>query len=182
LPSAFALIEFERPNWDITPPQSVYSVNSDDDASIALGVVLHQYDTNSVFDGHDCVHFNVSVMANTRKLDHFELWDTPYFWIDESSYDQKIVYTSVGDNWGVWLNLSAFWGVLGNDFRFKFYNAVYRSVEADGEWTCVWISSKGFISFDVSEHKGGEPAFLSNPQAPNALKDNAPTSKFQQNG
>ncbi|MCL6579332.1 MAG: hypothetical protein K6T73_08100 [Candidatus Bathyarchaeota archaeon] len=72
LPSAFALIEFERPHWDITPPQSVYSVNSDDNASIALGVVLHQYDANNVFDGHDCVHFNVSVMANTRNLDYFE--------------------------------------------------------------------------------------------------------------
>jgi hypothetical protein len=162
--------EFERPHRSIKlGDQNVYGVNSDDNASIALGVGLRSYDPDSEFDGYDCVRFNVTVMANTRKLDYSEMWDTPYFWIDESDYDQKVVYTGVGDDWGVWLNLSVFWGVLGNDFRFKFYHAKYRSVEADGEWTCVWISSNGFISFDVSEHKGGEPASLSNPQAPNAF-------------
>lgn len=119
-----AAFEFERPHRSITPTdQNVYNVNSDDNSSIALGAWLTSYtadDSRYGGLGHDCVRFNVSVMANSRRLDYFEMWDTPYFWIDESDYDQKIVYTGVGDDWGVWLNLSVFWGVLGNDFRFKF--------------------------------------------------------------
>ncbi|MEM3457886.1 MAG: hypothetical protein QXN36_05360 [Candidatus Bathyarchaeia archaeon] len=104
LPLTYAAVEFERPHRPIElGDQNVYGVNSDDNASIALGAWLTSYTANDLRyggSGHDCVRFNVSVMANSRRLDYFEMWDTPYFWIDESDYDQKVVYTGVGDEWG----------------------------------------------------------------------------------
>jgi hypothetical protein len=172
LSPVFAAFEIERPYTTMAvPAEGIYNVNTDDNGSVALGAKSTNYLVNQY--GGDCMCVNVTTMANTRKLS-YDVSQVNYRWIDESDLvpGESVTFTNVGEDWGTWLNLSRFWTGFYNDFRedfrFKFYHASYRSVHQDA-WSCIWICSNGFISFDMSNYTGGEPAKPPRPVAPNAF-------------
>jgi hypothetical protein len=70
--------------------------------------------------------------------------------------------TGVGDNWGCWMDIPE--DCAGYQVIFRFYGG-----HGSGEYTRIWISSNGFIAFDLSNSTNSSPSNIPNVESPNAV-------------
>jgi len=141
----------------------VENSNTDGYASVGLGVAIDSYlEHLDKYGGADVVLFNVSMTANSRKYITYD-WDYwPFWWVDESELCSRNVMTGVGDDWGAWIDIPE--TDAGYPIIFRFYGGC-----GSGEYTRVWISSNGFIAFDLSNSTAPIPQRIPNTRSPNAV-------------
>ena len=139
----------------------VQKKNTDGYASVGLGVAIDQYIED--FDDYsaDFINWNVTMTANSRKYITYDSYWQSLFWIDENWLYNKNVMTGVGDNWGCWMDIP---DCAGYQVVFRFYGG-----HGSGEYTRVWISSNGFIAFDLSNSTNSSPSNIPNVESPNAV-------------
>jgi len=149
---AFAL-EIERPSNDIDIGKRVESSDTNNVASVGLGVDVQEYFEDSTFppvEGKDYVKLRAVATANSRKVITYEASPVPYRWRDVSTPTGI-----VGDNVGDWVNIS---------HPFQFYGGPLSA-----HYQNVWICSNGYVCFDDSESTSSEPKYVPNPEKPNAI-------------
>ncbi len=151
-----------RPSSD-TPPleQRVQNATTDEEASVGIGVDILRYFENAPdppYEDKDGVRFRVVATANTRKGINYQsslgvgLMD----WIEANTPIPGM--DPPGDDDRAWVELP---------FPVRFYGgpgAQGRSAEYSG----VWVSSNGFLSFD-SDSTGPNPTAIPDPSEPNTL-------------
>ena len=135
------------------------TANTDDEASLGLGLHVFEYRENYPEDDdlgvQDHVELRIAATANTRKGINYGqsrvmgLFD----WVEATS-DTGIV----GSNHGKWFNL---------DFPLRFYGGPGHS-NVSNEYRRVWVSSNGFLSF-TDNSTSPDPKQIPDPTSPNAL-------------
>jgi len=129
--------EIERPSYDIPIGERIGTANSDGKASAGLGVAVHKYYENDPRHFADYLYLNVSMTANSRKGITYGYNGESFWWIDENDLGSPCIRTGVGDEWGEWV-----------DFPYEYYGFRFYGGPGSAQYTKVWISSNGFISFD----------------------------------
>lgn len=114
------------------------------------------------YGGADFINLNVSLVANSRKYITYDSYWESLFWIDENWLCNKNVMTGVGDNWGCWMDIPE--DCSGYPVIFRFYGG-----HGSGEYTRVWISTNGFIAFDLSNSTNPSPSSIPDVESPNAV-------------
>ena len=167
LPQALAW-QIERPHRGV--PLDIYDSlrhvqkkNTDGYASVGLGVAIDQYiEDFDHYGGSDFISLNLSMTANSRKYITYNLYSQSLWWIDEDELWYKNVMTGVGDDWGCWMDIPNDCG--GCQVVLRFYGG-----HGSGEYTRVWVSSNGFIAFDLSNSTNPSPSSIPNTESPNAV-------------
>ena len=143
----------EEPTWQMYRPkldpdhsipinETVHNANTDDEASVGIGVHINHYKedwSEMPFNDRDGVTFRVALTANTRK--GIAYYCNPYFFVGDEWIEAVDPVPGVTcDNSGAWLNITLPDGV-------RFYGGPgYESHSA--EYNKVWVCSNGFLSFD----------------------------------
>jgi len=151
--------QIERPHRDIDILDFVENCNTNNEASVGLGVWVDDYDENAGEYGADYVAMNVSMTANSRmgityKAPWEDLW-----WFDEENYvvDYYNEYSDVGVDWGAWVDFPPY-------LTFRFWGG-----HDSAEYKRVWVCSNGFVCFDLSESTTRVPKDIPSSASPNAL-------------
>lgn len=146
---AFAVPEWyvKRPSTSVVYHQHIENADTDNIASVGLGVEIVEFVKNSpTFQGKDYLSFRVSSSANTRTgIEYTVASGGLSFW-----YGSTTPTGITGDDSGKWFNLP---------YPFRFYGKVYSK---------VWVCSNGFLSFD-SASTSWLPKSIPNSASPNTL-------------
>jgi hypothetical protein len=107
LPLAWAW-QIERPYRDMDIHDLVDNCNTNDEASVGLGVWVDDYDENAgLYGGADCVEMNVSVAANSRTGITYDMTLEDFQWFGDEEGDiieYYHEYSNVGEDWGAWVD------------------------------------------------------------------------------
>jgi len=159
LPLAWAW-QIERPYRDMDIHDLVENSNTNNEASVGLGVWVDDYDENAGLYGADYVEMNVSMTANSRMgITYQASWEDLWWFDEENGYvvDYYNEYSNVGSHWGAWVDFPPY-------LTFRFWGG-----HNSAEYKRVWVSSNGFVCFDLSESTTHVPKDIPSTASPNAL-------------
>jgi len=141
-----------RPSKDRSFYDVIGNAATDGTGSVGIGVEIFEYDESESPDREDRLDMKVSVSANSREEIEYNYWKPfTYSW-----YDVSNPTGITGDNSGSWFYLTP----LAPHVSPVLFHGV--------EYTSVWVSSDGFVSFN---HPGDNltPSNIPNPEKPNTL-------------
>ncbi len=159
LPLAWAW-QIERPYHTVDILDFVENSNTNNEASVGLGVSIDKYIENfQDYGGADFINMNVSMTANSRMGITYQAPWEDLWWFDEENYvvDYYNEYSDVGVDWGAWVDFPPY-------LTFRFWGG-YNSAE----YKRVWVCSNGFVCFDLSESTTRVPKDIPSSVTPNAL-------------
>jgi hypothetical protein len=153
-------IHFNSSTYNVEPPERVEGHNTDDYASIGIGVEIRDYCEQfgrDPYNGRDGVDLKVVVTANTRKgiqyvtqyFDYLTDWYNPLGLTDTGI---------TGDDDGAWIDMP---------FPVRFYGGP-GAQDTSFTYSRVWVSRHGFLCF-TSESDSADHKLPPNPDEPNGL-------------
>jgi len=141
-----------RPSTDRTFDETIGNAQTDNVASVGIGVNIGKYSENdSSYDYNDHLNLKVSVSANSREgIDyHYDDESESYRWINVTNP------TGItGDDSGANISIP-----LSYPCPILFYGVKYTS---------VWVCSNGFLSFDCNRNDPN-PSSIPNSDKPNTI-------------
>jgi hypothetical protein len=172
--SSVQALGIERPTSFVRIDRSLQSANnsSDGKAAAGLGVYLHSYYDNDFQNMNNFVGMNLSVIGNTRTgLNYTSYNGTGSIptWMTENCWAGDLMQSP--QNFSNLVNGTRYffpdglWGLGG----FRFYGSGYVADSSRGLNCSVWISTNGFLSFDLSSSNLTCPASFPSVSQPTAV-------------
>jgi hypothetical protein len=163
IPQAISTVlawELERPYDNIKIEQRVDNIETNNEASVGLGVEIRDYHDNiSESIPRDYLLLNMTMTANSRKGLDYTSFGHPFWWISPNElYDRRDI-TNVDDEI---FPIEIPQGSDGLDVRF--YGGPGSS-----EYRTVYVSDNGFISFHNITLSSAVPSAIPCPDNPSAI-------------
>lgn len=156
-PSAWAW-EIDRPRQNVELEDRTESAYTNGKVSVGLGAAIDHYTENyDPYGGRDYVNMNVSMTANSRLGITYSKEEMSSCWIPKDQLTNPTEMFNVGDDWGMWVNFPSW-------FVFRFYGG-----KDSAKYKSVWVSSNGFVSFDLSNSTSSSPTNIPWDGPPNNL-------------
>jgi hypothetical protein len=157
----------ERPGASLGIIERVENGTTDGAGSVGLGAFITDYHEPGT--GQNSVDMNISMTADCRAGIKYTNVLQDYTvdalsWIPPCDLLVSSVVSQVGDSFIVPVDFPQNFPPYGGGMVFRFFGG-----RGSAEYTCCYVSSNGFVSFDNASQPSPNPSNITTPNRPNAL-------------